>query len=126
MAPPETNKGKSQRAILDFRSKLAAFTKGDSDSSDEDDLPSLAEQMGATSPRTAESRADDDAIFDPDRQRLTGGATRAGSRFIAQRQASMRGIRGMSRSYLLHSPGSGNGRRPRGRMSLLGDEGNEG
>jgi two pore calcium channel protein len=126
VAPPETNKGKSQRAILDFRSKLAAFTKGDSDSSDEEDL-SLAEQIGAASPMATESRADDDAIFDPDRQRLTGGATRAGLRVIAQQQASVRGIGGLSRSNLLRErSGSGNGRRPRGRMSLLRDEGDEG
>jgi hypothetical protein len=74
-----------------------------------------------------ESRADDDAIFDPDRQRLTGGATRAGLRVIAQQQASVRGIGGLSRSNLLRErSGSGNGRRPRGRMSLLRDEGDEG
>jgi len=123
VAPPETNKGKSQRAILDLRSKLAALSKNDSDDSDEEKSSSLAEQLGGASPRSA-AAADDDSMFDPDRQRLSGGATRVGARVLAQ--ASARGMGGgLSRSRL-QGPGSGNGRRPRGRMSLIARDEGEG
>ena len=122
VAAPETNKGKSQRAILDFRSKLAALSKHESDDSDEETL-SLAEQLGGASPRSP-AAADDDSMFDPDRQRLSGGATRVGARVLAQ--ASARGMSsGLSRSRL-QGPGSGNGRRPRGRMSLIARDEGEG
>ena len=120
VAPPETSKGKSQRAILNFRSKLATLANDDSDSGDEATRPSLGGTLAGASPRAP--AADDGNLFDPDRQRLTGGATRVGRRALAQ--ASVRSIMGggMSRSRL-QGAGSGDGRRPRGRMSLLGDGG---
>jgi hypothetical protein len=122
VAAPETNKGKSQRAILDLRSKLAALSKHDSDDSDEETV-SLAEQRGGASPRSA-AAADDDSMFDPDRQRLSGGATRVGARVLAQ--ASARGMSGGLSRTRLQGPGSGNGRRPRGRMSLIARDEGEG
>ena len=128
VAPASTNKGKSQRAILDFRSKLAAITNDGTDS-DEEEI-SLAVQLGTVTRGTAPS-AEDTSPFDPNRQRLSGGNTRAGRRALAQ--ASVRGglssglgggasNRSLSSSRSLgrhqSSSGSGRGRRP---MSLLVD-----
>ena len=118
VAPPETNKGKSQRAILDFSSKLSALSKHDSDDIDEETV-----SLGGASPRSA-AAADDDSMFDPDRQRLSGGATRVGARVLAQ--ASARGMSGGLSRTRLQGPGSGNGRRPRGRMSLIARDEGEG
>ena len=128
VAPASTNKGKSQRAILDFRSKLAAITNDGTDS-DEEEI-SLAVQLGTVTRGTAPS-AEDTSPFDPNRQRLSGGNTRAGRRALAQasvrgglssglgRGASNRSL-SSSRSLGRHqsSSGSGRGRRP---MSLLVD-----
>ena len=78
VAPPETNKGKSQRVILNFRSKLATLT------SDGEGGLSLGDSLEQTSPRAA---ADDGAMFDPDRERLVDSVIRTGGGPRSRRRA---------------------------------------
>ena len=85
VAPENTNKGKSQRAILDFRSKLVAVTTNDDSGDDDDDDISLASEMRGDRGRTAPS-AEDSSPFDPNRTRLRGANTRVGRRVMSQQR----------------------------------------